>query len=496
MAERTMKLRLGLFVAMGLAVLSGLIVYFGRAPRLFTNRVKYLVVFPEAPGLSAGTPVRKSGVRVGEVTTIDLDDESAQVLVNIEIDPRYLPRKGEEPVISRGLLNGDTSLDFVPQVNRAGEIVNRGEIEPIGSRLVGIPPISTRSLLSQAQQVVPTAQDSLIRLTASVQKFEAVAPKVELAFDEIAKLAKSGNEFLPELRQTNTKLQMLIGARPGDEKDKDQPLTLRDAIREVVELLKSFKPIAEEVRVVVKESGPEIKNTLASARKAADSVNVLLGPDNQKAITGTLKNVQTASEEIPKVIAKANTLADRAELTLKELQARLAQSEKVLNNIDKATGPIGEAVPEVVKNIGDITKNLAQTADQLTKTLAEAQLLIKKANSSDGTLNRVLTDPTLYNNVNDSVVSAMRVLLRIERIAKDLEVFADKVARKPETLGVGGAVRPSVGLKESPNAPLPQNPVMPIPATPSYPGTLTEPAGPIAPIPPIPLGVPVYKPSK
>ena len=103
------------------------------------------------------------------------------------------------------------------------------------------------------------------------------------------------------------------------------------------------------------------------------------------------------------------------------------------------------------------------TADQLSKTLAEVRETLRAVNRADGTLQKVLTDPALYNSLNDSAASLTRTLLRVEKIAQDLQVFADKVARRPEVIGVGGAVRPSAGLKESPNAPLQVQPFAPLP---------------------------------
>jgi len=35
-------------------------------------------------------------------------------------------------------------------------------------------------------------------------------------------------------------------------------------------------------------------------------------------------------------------------------------------------------------------------------------------------------------------------------VLRDVEIFADKIARHPEQLGLGGVLRPSSGLKESP----------------------------------------------
>ena len=86
----------------------------------------------------------------------------------------------------------------------------------------------------------------------------------------------------------------------------------------------------------------------------------------------------------------------------------------------------------------------------------------------------------MYNQLVDAASNLNRTLIRAEKIAKDLEVFADKVARKPETLGIGGALRPSTGLKESPYAPLGPTPYpQPAPAT----GGIGGPIQPIAPVP-------------
>jgi phospholipid/cholesterol/gamma-HCH transport system substrate-binding protein len=44
------------------------------------------------------------------------------------------------------------------------------------------------------------------------------------------------------------------------------------------------------------------------------------------------------------------------------------------------------------------------------------------------------------------------LLPHMDRILHDVEVFADKIARHPESLGVGGAISPSSGLKEAPTS--------------------------------------------
>ena len=167
------------------------------------------------------------------------------------------------------------------------------------------------------------------------------------------------------------------------------------------------------------------------------------------------------------------------------------------------SGALPAPLAELVEELGPMERSLrAETlveyADQFTEVppavaarpfaernrapRCESEAYVFATDRPDGTLQRVLADPSLYNNLNESAASAARVLARAEKIARDLEVFSDKVARRPEVLGVGGAVRPSAGLKESPLAPTPQPP----PPT----------VGPIAaPIPPVPGGVTSFKPG-
>ena len=75
------------------------------------------VHYAEAPGVGEGIPVRKSGIRVGEVVSIRFDDRPGQpdgVLVTLALEKKYKIRAGSVPrVISKALI-GDVSIDLLP----------------------------------------------------------------------------------------------------------------------------------------------------------------------------------------------------------------------------------------------------------------------------------------------------------------------------------------------------------------------------------------------
>src|SRR5437763_1828507 len=119
MDPRQQRFRLGLFVLTALLLLAVLIVLFGGSPRLFTAQNRYTIEFKNAPGVAPGTPVRRSGVKIGVVTRVELDDTTGEVRVEIAVDKKYTLRTSDDPVISQDLLSRDTTIDFVPKQTQA-----------------------------------------------------------------------------------------------------------------------------------------------------------------------------------------------------------------------------------------------------------------------------------------------------------------------------------------------------------------------------------------
>src|SRR5262249_27202314 len=82
-------------------------------PTALKPQDRYYIVFEHAPGVAPGTPVRRSGVRIGQVQRLDLDDATGQVRVTIAIERPHKLYQGDRPVLVSGALSGDTSIDFI-----------------------------------------------------------------------------------------------------------------------------------------------------------------------------------------------------------------------------------------------------------------------------------------------------------------------------------------------------------------------------------------------
>ncbi|MBY0230902.1 MAG: MlaD family protein, partial [Gemmataceae bacterium] len=214
MSKQGTRIRLGAFVLLALVLLGTMIVMFGSLPTLFRATTRYVVRFTEAPGLAPGAPVRRSGVKIGEVRRIALDEEGI-VRVELAIVAPHRVRKSEQATLVVGLLGSDASIDFVPKPAVDGEPVDREPFEP-GAELVGVRAATVNTLLRGAGEVLPSTQETLADIRKSIQRLEKLAaraertiPLVEETLREYRELAKEGRRFIPELQKTNSEVREL-----------------------------------------------------------------------------------------------------------------------------------------------------------------------------------------------------------------------------------------------------------------------------------------------
>ena len=114
MNDQAIRFRLGVFVLTALILLGVLITLFGGFPNYFRPTDTYYIDFTTAQGVAAGTPVTRSGVRIGQVKKVELDDETGKVMVTISVDHGYTLRKADKATLSQGLLGSDASIAFIP----------------------------------------------------------------------------------------------------------------------------------------------------------------------------------------------------------------------------------------------------------------------------------------------------------------------------------------------------------------------------------------------
>jgi phospholipid/cholesterol/gamma-HCH transport system substrate-binding protein len=440
MTDRQLRWRLGLFAVIALVLLGTLIILFGSLPPLFKHTHAYIIRFEDAPGLRVGVPVRRSGVRIGEVTEVTLNDQNGMVYAHVDIESRYTVRKNEQPTLTLGFLGNDASIDFIPLPPPPNQEAERTPVPP-GSEIDGTRQVSVSTLISRASEVVPTTQEVLTDLRKSLRRLEDMAPLMEQTLREYRDLGRSMNRDYPDLEKS-----------------------LKTASDDVGATARQYRQLGENLNVLLLGNQDKLVKTLDALLKALESANytfdrfgLLLTDRNIADVTATIKNVREASDQAPAIakntrdasdsfpsIAKnADELLKDARPTLKQLQQTLARADVALTDLQRATQGFGDRGPAV-------SKNLDESLDKFNRAMTDVRELMRVIGQSNGTLNRVVNDPALYNDLDAAACQIAKMMPRLDHILKNLETFADKLARHPELIGVSGAIKPSDGMTDSP----------------------------------------------
>ena len=110
MDERVIQFRVGVVVVAAASITVILVMLFGALPTL-RPRYTLHIRFPEAPGVTVDSPVRKSGVQIGRVSNVKLLEQGG-VVISMRIDKRFPLRRNEICRIgSDSLGTGDAVLE-------------------------------------------------------------------------------------------------------------------------------------------------------------------------------------------------------------------------------------------------------------------------------------------------------------------------------------------------------------------------------------------------
>ncbi len=417
MNERRLQIWVGLVVILSFGLLSVLLVRFAGQEAVFRRTKQILVHFPEAPGVSPNTPVRKSGILIGRVSRVRLAEEIPEyadwggVIVTLEIDANRKVFTDEICIIRRTLL-GDAVLEFV---RRSAAIAAPNVTSPLagpgnsagpgngGTSSPG-PSAGDQSVRVERQEVLPggpplrgqVLADPLEIVATLQQDLAAAALGVRRASDEIAKFVHRVNELI-------TKEDGLAAVR----KRLDE---LADGTQSA---LVSFQQLAANLNQLVGD--PELRDQL---RKAVAE----LGPALEEA-RGALAQVRDAFSEVQQATASARVNLD---------------------NLRQMTEALGERGPI-------LTAKIEQTLDNLNRLSAQIADFSARLVDRRTSLGKLTSDSELYDNLNGLVLQVDALSRQLQPVVRDLRVFSDRIARNPELLGVRGAFERSSGTKGVPS---------------------------------------------
>ncbi len=139
------KVKLGIFIFIGIALLLTGIYYVGKSKNLFDSTFRLTGIFNNVGGLQVGNNVRFSGINVGTVDAITItSDTTVQVEFIVEKHLQKFIKKDSRAVIGSEGLMGNKIINITPGSAGSTQIADNGQITTIK-------PIDTDAILQDVK---------------------------------------------------------------------------------------------------------------------------------------------------------------------------------------------------------------------------------------------------------------------------------------------------------------------------------------------------------
>lgn len=395
MNERQMQFRVGV-VVFATMIVGGLLASLnGPLPTgwLPWGRGKYQIgiAVPQAPGIDTNTPVRKNGVLIGRVKSIE--DQEGGVLLKAEIDGNRPLFPNYEPHIRTSVL-GDATIDFLSRQPAPGA-------QPVQSGTVF------------RGYVDPNPFDSLGQLGDLKEEFGKASDSLAAAGDEVAKLAKRVNAALgDETGETQGRVTRLLD-------------TTERAMNQFAVTMTSFNELIGDEPIAGPQPGV-----------------IQPAPNNQPPGAQPVPSGQQLRQRLRQGLNELPDAIHEFRVTMQETRGAIQSADRNLKNLEGFTEPLRQKG-------GDFAEALVKVVDGIDHLVTDFGAVARALNNREGSIGKLIHDPQVYDNLNILMFNANKVLTSIDELTFNLKpvvdnarIFTDKIAVEPGRI-IGGAIRPS-----------------------------------------------------
>lgn len=374
-------MRVGLLMTVSVVILMIFLFFIGSEQKIFARKNEYEVRLENVTGLTEGNPVKMSGVTIGVIRDIQLpqDPKQRSVEILLMVDRKFAERvRGDSRVRLKklGLLTGDSYIDVTPGTPRFPPL------EP-GSIIPAQRQTDVDQLITSGEDLV----DNFVQISYSLKNILARVDRGEGLLGEITTAPETKQRLTDTVLTTLNKTNAILGHVESG--------------KGVVGKLVYDDAYADQLTASISSAAHSLQSITASVQKSF--------ADNTGALPALLNDPDTKTKTVELVENLRVTSGNLAEFT-SSLKTGQGLVPRLMND----------------KVYGD------QALKEFSSLVTQLNGVVTKLNTGQGTAGKLVTDPTVYESINDILIGInesklLRWLIRnrqqsgMERRAQEIE---------------------------------------------------------------------------
>jgi phospholipid/cholesterol/gamma-HCH transport system substrate-binding protein len=357
------KLRVGIFVLVGLAVLAFLILNSSGDFNPFEKKMHLKARFAAADGLREGSEVQLAGVRIGKVESVNLMPPDSPEDFKVEAVMVISEELNDRPINER--IRTDSNAQLV-----ATSLLANDKIINISAGTAKGSPVSENAILES-------------RVAISINQLTQTGNDL---LEQINKLAVPANEILNKANQGEGTLGRIV----NDES-----------------LYRNLDTTVAETKLTV----TKLQTTLDKVNSGQGSAGKLLNdPELYNSLNRTVTQLESISNDIRSGRGSAgkfvtdDALYNETRAAVIDLRVSAAKINSIADDFKLISADLTAGRGSFGKFLKDeqLYTDAKDTLARFNSSAAKIDAILGEAREGKGTLGKFLTDETLFNNVNQT----------------------------------------------------------------------------------------------
>ena len=347
------SIRVGLLVSSALVILMVFLFFIGSEQKIFARKNEYAVRLENVTGLSQGNPVRMSGVTIGTIRDITLpqDPKQKQVEIVLMVDRKYEERvRGDSRARLKklGLLTGDSYIEITPGTPRF-PLVEPGALIPAQRQ-------------TDVEALITSGEDLMTNLVQISYSLKNILQRVDRGEGLLGEMTTA-----PETKQriTDTLLTTLNKTNAA--------LTHMESGKGVMGKLLYDDQYGEQLTASIAGAATSMQTLTANIQRSFETGDGLVpallhDPEGKRRVFELIENLRLTSSNLSTFTT-----------TMQTGQGLLP---RLMND----------------KEYGD------QALTEFSALVRQLNAVVTKINNGEGTAGKIISDPSMYESINDILI--------------------------------------------------------------------------------------------
>ncbi len=335
MSERQLQFRVGLFVILAVVATGVMVFHFGQLGEMLEPQYSLLLHFDSAPGVFAGTPVRRNGVAIGKIHDVVFDKYDGGVILIARINNDVHLRQDARPGLERSIL-GDATIEFTP--GKSPRFLESG------AKVEGKTPKDPMQLVAEMEKNV---NQTLVAFQATGAEWNKLAQNLnglmETNRGNLDQVIERSVASLDEFTKTMTLAQKALGNANVVLGDPQMQINMKKTMEALPQMVEETRQVIHTVQLAVVKADQNLAN-----------LNGVTGP----------------------LATRSTSIVTRLDSTVANLDAISGQMRTFVDLAVKEDGSIQQLAsnPELYQNLNNSAVSLAMLLKNLDPILRDVRI--------------------------------------------------------------------------------------------------------------------------